>query len=129
MWGAVKVHGARRSGNSVRRSPMRISAAEVRTAATQTVLQFGSATNRVRDYTLEATGTSRRFMPTNNSDAWLPIASSVGILAALGSICAFFFWLEKATRWRLFNYLPPLVFIYVTPAALTNLGVLPAKSP
>jgi uncharacterized membrane protein len=47
----------------------------------------------------------------------------------LTGVCAFFYWLEKATAWRLFNYMPPLVFVYVVPAILTNVGVLPPKSP
>lgn len=76
------------------------------------------------------------------------ISSNATILAVLTGICAFYFWLEKATRWRLFNYVPPLVFIYLTPVLLSNSGgianyllhsnassdaawlnVLPAKSP
>lgn len=59
----------------------------------------------------------------------LPISSSPGILATLAGICAFFFWLEKATGWRLFRYLPPLIFIYLVPVILSNTGVLPTKSP
>jgi uncharacterized membrane protein len=46
----------------------------------------------------------------------------------LSGVCAFFYWLEKATAWRLFHFLPPLVFVYVVPAILTNVGVIPAKS-
>ncbi|MBA3482630.1 MAG: DUF819 family protein [Pirellulales bacterium] len=52
------------------------------------------------------------------------ISSEAGVLAVLTGICAFFFWLEKATRWRLFQYVPPLVFIYLTPVLLSNTGVL-----
>jgi uncharacterized membrane protein len=58
----------------------------------------------------------------------LPVTNPTGVLAALCGICAFFLWLERKTRWRLFNFFPPLVFFYVTPALLTNLGVLPSKS-
>jgi uncharacterized membrane protein len=50
------------------------------------------------------------------------ISSNATILAVLTGICAFYFWLEKATRWRLFNYVPPLVFIYLTPVLLANSG-------
>ena len=60
---------------------------------------------------------------------WLPITSTVGLLATLSGICAFFFWLEKTTAWRLFQYLPPLIFIYLTPVVLLNSGVLPKSSP
>lgn len=58
-----------------------------------------------------------------------PISSTVGILASLSGICAFFFWLEKYTNWKLFQYLPPLIFIYLTPVILSNTGVLPTSSP
>ncbi|QDS98758.1 DUF819 family protein [Adhaeretor mobilis] len=60
---------------------------------------------------------------------WLPITSAVGILASLSGICAFFFWLEKSTGWKLFQYLPPLIFIYLAPVILSNTGVLPTSSP
>ncbi|RIK72950.1 MAG: hypothetical protein DCC67_18505 [Planctomycetota bacterium] len=59
----------------------------------------------------------------------LPITSDAGILATLTGVCALFFWLEKATRWRLFNYVPPLVFIYLTPVILSNSRVIPVQSP
>lgn len=60
---------------------------------------------------------------------WLPISSTVGVLATLSGICAFFFWLEKSTGWRLFQYLPPLIFIYLTPVLLSASGVLVNESP
>jgi uncharacterized membrane protein len=50
------------------------------------------------------------------------VTGNAAILATLTGICAFYFWLEKATRWRLFNYVPPLVFIYLTPVLLSNSG-------
>ena len=58
-----------------------------------------------------------------------PIMSPAAILATLCSVCAFFFWLEKATGWRFFQFVPTLLFIYCVPVLLTNFGVLPAKSP
>lgn len=60
---------------------------------------------------------------------WYQISSPAGVLATLSGICAFFFWFEKATGWRLFQFLPTLIFIYLVPVLFTNLGVLPAKSP
>ncbi len=60
---------------------------------------------------------------------WLPITSTTGILAALSGICAFFFWLERATHWKLFQLAPPLIFIYLVPMILSTEGVLPTKSP
>lgn len=50
-------------------------------------------------------------------------------MATLVGIAAFFFWLEKITRWKLFQYLIPLIWIYATPMVLRNLDVLPASSP
>lgn len=58
-----------------------------------------------------------------------PITSPAGVLATLSGVCAFFFWLEKATGWRLFQFLPTLIFMYLVPVVFTNVGVLPAKSP
>jgi uncharacterized membrane protein len=60
---------------------------------------------------------------------WFPIASPAGVLAALSGICALFFWLEKSTGWRLFQFLPPLVFIYLAPMILANGGILTSDSP
>lgn len=51
------------------------------------------------------------------------------ILATLAAIAACFFWLERKTRWKLFEYVPPLLFIYLLPVALSNSGVIPTKSP
>ena len=59
----------------------------------------------------------------------LPITSTEGVLAMLFGICALFFWLEKATQSRLFQYLPPLIFIYLTPVLLATQGILPSESP
>jgi uncharacterized membrane protein len=60
---------------------------------------------------------------------WFPITSSTGVLAALSGVCAFFFWLEKLTKWKFFQFVPPLIFIYLLPMIFANNGVLPAKSP
>ncbi len=57
-----------------------------------------------------------------------PITTPAGILAALSGVCAFFFWLEKRTQWQLFQYLPPLIFIYLAPVILSNSGVVPTAS-
>jgi uncharacterized membrane protein len=55
---------------------------------------------------------------------WLPITSHAGVLATLAGVCAFFYWLEKHTLWRLFQYLPPLVFMYLVPVLLSNMSAL-----
>ena len=56
------------------------------------------------------------------------ISSHVGVLTILLGTCAFFFFVEQMTRWKLFNYLPPLVFIYLLPVIFSNTGVMPAES-
>jgi uncharacterized membrane protein len=57
------------------------------------------------------------------------VSSSVGVLTVLCGIGAFFFFLEERTKWKLFNYFPPLVFIYAIPAIMSNTGVLTQTSP
>jgi len=57
------------------------------------------------------------------------ITSPLGVIAVLALVAAFFFYLQQATAARLFNYLPPLLFIYATPVFLNNLGIIPSESP
>jgi uncharacterized membrane protein len=61
--------------------------------------------------------------------SWFPIASPLGVLATLASVCAFVFWFEKATNWRIFQYVPSVAFIYLIPLALSNTGLLATESP
>ena len=56
------------------------------------------------------------------------ISSPVGVLTILCGVGAFFFFLEERTRWKLFNYFPPLVFIYAIPAVMSNTGILTKTS-
>jgi uncharacterized membrane protein len=56
------------------------------------------------------------------------ITSPVGVMAALVAVVSFWFWLEKKSQWKVFDYLPPLIFIYATPVVLSNTGVLPHHS-
>jgi uncharacterized membrane protein len=51
------------------------------------------------------------------------ISSPIGVLAVLCAVAGFFFWLEQATGAKLFQYLPPLLFIYITPVILSNLNI------
>ena len=53
------------------------------------------------------------------------IESPVGVMAVLVAVVSFWFWLEKTSRWKIFEYLPPLIFIYATPVVLSNTGLLP----
>lgn len=56
------------------------------------------------------------------------VSSPIGVMAILVMVVTFWFWLERKTRWKLFDYLPPLIFIYASPVLLSNFGILPFKS-
>ena len=51
------------------------------------------------------------------------IDSPIGVLAVLCCVAAFFFLLAQVTEAKLFNYIPPLLFIYATPVFLSNLAI------
>ena len=51
------------------------------------------------------------------------ISSPIGVLAVLCAIAAFFFYIEQATGAKLFQYVPPLLFIYATPVILSNVAL------
>ena len=57
------------------------------------------------------------------------ISSPAGILTVLCAVGAIFFWLEERTKAKLFNYFPPLIFIYALPAIMSNTGLLTNSSP
>ncbi|HVS65262.1 MAG TPA: DUF819 family protein [Thermoanaerobaculia bacterium] len=57
------------------------------------------------------------------------ITSTAGVLTALAGIAAFFFWIERKSGWKVFQFVVPLIWIYATPMVLRNVGVLPASSP
>ncbi|MDX1508076.1 MAG: DUF819 family protein [Woeseiaceae bacterium] len=57
------------------------------------------------------------------------ISSPAGVLAVLCIVAAFFFLLAQVSQAKLFNYVPPLLFIYATPVFLNNLDVIPSSSP
>jgi uncharacterized membrane protein len=57
------------------------------------------------------------------------ISSPIGVLAVLAFVAAFFFAIEQTTKAKLFQYLPPLLFIYATPVFLNNFDVIPSESP
>lgn len=54
---------------------------------------------------------------------------SLVIVFFLVAIPAFYFFLEHRTRWGLWAYLPPLLWIYATPLLLRAAGILPDESP
>ena len=47
----------------------------------------------------------------------------------LTGIAAFFLFVERWTKWRLFSFFPPLLFIYFVPMLLSNIGVLAHEGP
>ena len=49
-------------------------------------------------------------------------------MTVLIAVVSFWFWLERSTRWKIFEFLPPLVFIYASPVLLSNSGVIPFES-
>lgn len=57
------------------------------------------------------------------------IGSPEGVLAVLCTVAAFWFFFQKKTGWKIFDYLIPLIWIYATPMLLNTAGVIPAKSP
>lgn len=56
------------------------------------------------------------------------ITNSTGILFVLAGNAALWFFLQKRTGWKLFNYIPPLIFIYVLPACFSNSGLISSDS-
>lgn len=56
------------------------------------------------------------------------ISSPIGVLAVLCAVAAFFFFIAQVSEARLFNYVPPLLFIYATPVFLNNFDVIPSSS-
>lgn len=56
------------------------------------------------------------------------IDSPVGVMAVLVAVVSFWFWLEKKSQWKVFDYLPPLIFIYATPVILSNTGLIPFEN-
>lgn len=56
------------------------------------------------------------------------ISSPGGVLAILCAVAAFWFFIDQITQWKLFQYVPPLLFIYATPVFLNNLDVIPSGS-
>ena len=53
--------------------------------------------------------------------------ASMFVIFVLVAVPAFFFLAEHRTRWGLWNFLPPLIFIYTTPLLLRLAGVLPEE--
>jgi uncharacterized membrane protein len=50
---------------------------------------------------------------------------TVGVMAVITMVPVFFVWLERKTKWRVFDFLPAIIWIFLTPIFLSNLDVLP----
>lgn len=54
---------------------------------------------------------------------------TVGVMAVITMIPVLFVWLERRTRWKIFDFLPAIIWIFITPIFLSNFGVIPRESP
>jgi uncharacterized membrane protein len=52
------------------------------------------------------------------------ISTDAGILFILAANASLWFFLEKRTGWKMFNFVPPLIFVYVLPAVFSNSGLI-----
>lgn len=57
------------------------------------------------------------------------ISNSTGILFVLAGNAALWFFLEKKTGSKIFNFIPPLLFIYILSAVFSNVGLITHDSP
>ena len=53
----------------------------------------------------------------------------IGVMTVITMIPVFFLWLEKKTRWKIFDILPAIIWIFLAPIFLSNLNVIPKSSP
>ncbi len=54
---------------------------------------------------------------------------TVGVMAVILMIPVFFLWLERKTQWKVFQFLPAIIWIFLTPILLSNLGLIPRSTP
>jgi uncharacterized membrane protein len=57
------------------------------------------------------------------------ITDSYALLAVLMLVPVLFLKLEEWSRWRLFEYLPPIIWIFLFPIVLSVLKIIPSSSP
>jgi len=48
-----------------------------------------------------------------------------GVMAVITMVPVFFLWLEKKTKWKVFDFLPAIIWIFLTPIILSNLFIVP----
>jgi uncharacterized membrane protein len=53
----------------------------------------------------------------------------IGVMAVITMVPVFFVWLQRTTRWKVFDYLPAIIWIFLTPILLSNLNVIPRSTP
>jgi len=53
---------------------------------------------------------------------------TIGVMTVIIMIPVFFVWLERRTRWKVFEILPAIIWIFLAPIALSNLNVIPRES-
>ena len=54
----------------------------------------------------------------------------IGVMAVITMVPVFFVWLEKKTHWKIFDFLPAIIWIFLTPIFLSNLrNVIPRSTP
>ena len=51
-----------------------------------------------------------------------------GVMAVICMVPVFFLWLERKTRWKIFDFLPAIIWIFLTPIFLSNLNIIPRES-
>jgi uncharacterized membrane protein len=54
---------------------------------------------------------------------------TIGVMAVITMIPVFFLWLERTTKWKIFNFLPAIIWIFLTPIFLSYFEVIPRESP
>ena len=56
------------------------------------------------------------------------ITHPYALLAVMMLIPVFFLYLEQWTRWKLWDYFPPIIWIFVVPIILSNVKIIPIES-
>ncbi len=56
------------------------------------------------------------------------LSDTVGVLAVIIMVPVFYVWLERTTRWKVFDYFPAIIWIFITPIFLSNFGLIPRES-
>jgi len=57
------------------------------------------------------------------------ISSPLAVVMTLAAVAGGAFFVERLTKWKLFSYVPPMVFIYSIPMVLSNTSILAHESP